>query len=72
MGRNEDGMYLQTIETVDSKRLEFPQEPYAKAGTSPRRNLAPRKRFHTLLTTCQITLKERLEPNDDGLGRGIA
>lgn len=48
----------QTIETIDSKGLEFPQgvlcweKRELKPGAKQRRNLSPRKWLHTILTTC--------------------
>lgn len=55
----------QTIKTIVLGKLEFPQEFHAgrrkrpKAGANQRRNLSSRKRFHTVLSSCQITFQGR-------------
>lgn len=66
-GRNEDILKkdtevsqsdYHTIETIGSKEVEiFPRNLLLakRKSTSQRLNLSPRKRFHTALTTCQIT-----------------
>jgi hypothetical protein len=56
----------QIFKTMCPKGLAFPQ-PHSrrrkrqKRGASQRRNLSPKRRFHTALTTTQPPLLERLE-----------
>lgn len=52
----------QTIETMDTKELEFPLELFARERKNwyqPEGSLSPWKKFHTVLTICQNTLWER-------------
>lgn len=63
----------QIIEIIALKEWEFPQESYArrrdrmKHGVSQRRNLSPRKRFHTVLTTCQTSYRRERNTDKGGL-----
>lgn len=58
--RNEDITKRQTIETIESKTMEFPRNLMLEKESAPgrRKTCIPTKRFHTILTTYQTTLQD--------------
>lgn len=61
--RNEDIIKRQTIETIESKTMEFPRNLMLERESAPgrRETFIPTKRFHTILTTYQTTLQDETE-----------
>lgn len=58
------------METMDPKKLEFPQESHVgrrkwlRPAASQRGSLSTRRRFHTVLTFFENTLQDSLEPRE--------